>query len=205
MRRLRLFAVLTLASAWLTAASGCASSEARRIRNVHTVTPGVLIRGSQPDEPGLRELHDDFGVKTVVNFNDVSNDSQAPLVARAGLKYLPLRDNPWVEAGDRELYLSFLKTVRNGRQEAEGPVYVHCRNGADRVGLAVGVYRIVECGWDARRALAELRRYQPLHMGFVFYRYPTILREVERDRSKWLAELEEVPDPPILTAGPNPR
>jgi protein tyrosine/serine phosphatase len=204
MRRVHLL-VLALTTICLTAASGCASSEARNIGNVHTVTSGVLIRGSQPDEQGLRELRTDFGVRTVIHFNDVSNDSQAPLAARTGLKYLPLRDNPWVEAGDRELHLSFLKTVRDAKRSGEAPVYVHCKNGHDRVGLAVGIYRIVECGWNARQALSELRRYQPLLMSMVYYRYPAILRDVERDRSKWLAELENAPDPPIQTAGPNPR
>ena len=183
---------------------GCASSEARNIGNVHTVTPGLLIRGSQPDARGLRELREEFGVTTVINFNDVSNDSEAPLAARAGLKYLPLRDNPWVEAGDHELYLSFLKTVRNARRDGEGPVYAHCRLGCDRVGLAVGIYRIIECGWDAKQALAELRRYQPLHMSMVFHRYPAILREVERTRCDWLRELEEASDPPLKLAGQDP-
>ena len=43
------------------------------------------------------------------------------------------------------------KTVRDPRSR---PVYVHCDTGSDRVGVAVGVYRIVECGWDAGRAIA---------------------------------------------------
>ena len=200
MRRVQILAIFALAFTWVMATSGCSTSESHNLYNVHTVTPGVLIRGSQPDKRALQELRNDFGVKTVVNFNDVTNASEAPLAADVGLHYLPLCDNPWVDAGDRELHLAFLKTVRDARRSGDVPVYVHCRTGSDRVGLAVAIYRIVECGWNAEGALAELRRYQPVHMSIVFARYPDILREVERNRQQWLDDLETMSDPPVQTA-----
>jgi hypothetical protein len=184
--------VVTLLSAGLT---GCFPSESPHVYNVHTVVPGVLVRGGQPDERGMRELRDQFGIKTVINFNNRSPKSEAGVAACLGLNYLPLPDNPFVEKGDRELHLSFLKTVRDAQRNA--PVYVHCRTGSDRVGLAVAVYRIVECGWDADCALAELRDYQPYHMEVFFHRYPAILRDVEQHRSDWLRWLDEMPDPPV--------
>src|SRR5688572_4981959 len=124
--------IVTLLSAGV---AGCFPSESRHVYNVHTVVPGVLMRGGQPDERGMRELRDDFGITTVVNFNDLTTKSEAGVAACLGLNYLPLPDNPFVEKGDRELHLSFLKAVRDAQRN--GPVYVHCRNGSDRVGLAV--------------------------------------------------------------------
>jgi protein-tyrosine phosphatase len=114
-----------------------------------------------------------------------------------GLNYLPLRDNPFEEAGDRELHLAFLKTVRDARRDGNGPVYIHCRTGSDRAGLAVAIYRVIECGWDTPRALDELRHYQPYYMAIFFHRYPAILRDVEAHRADWLRQLDEMPDPPI--------
>lgn len=143
----------------------------------------------------MRALRDDLGIRTIVNFNNRTNKSEAKLAARMGLAYLPLRDNPFKEAGDRERYLAFLKTVREQCRNA--PVYVHCATGSDRAGLAVAVYRVVECGWDASRALAELRRHQPYYMAVFFHRYPTILRDVERDRDNWLRQLDAMGDPPV--------
>lgn len=175
--------------------TGCFPSESPELHNVHTVTPGVLLRGGQPGRLGLRHLRDDFGIRTVVNFNDRTCKSEAKHAARMGLNYLPLPDNPFDESGDRELYLAFLKTVRDQCRNA--PVYVHCHTGSDRVGLAVAIYRIVECGWDTRRAVAELRRYQPYYFAVFFRHYPSILEDVERHRCDWLRQLEEMPDPPV--------
>src|SRR6476469_4781590 len=72
-------------------------SESPKLYNAHTVTPGLLVRGGQPDAAGLHVLRDDFGVRTVVNLNHKTNDSEAALVANAGLSYLPLRDEPFNE------------------------------------------------------------------------------------------------------------
>jgi protein tyrosine/serine phosphatase len=175
-------------------------SESPHLYNVHTVVPGVLVRGGQPNRLGLRELRDEFGITTVVNFNDRTNKSEAKVVPRMGLNYLPLRDNPFSEKGDRELHLAFLKTVRNAPRD--GPVYVHCATGSDRAGLAVGIYRVVECGWTAEQALAELRQYQPYWMAVFFHRYPVILRDVEQHRSEWLRQLDDMPDPPVRRPPP---
>src|SRR5688572_25107863 len=84
---------------------GCASSECSHVPAVHTVTPGVLIRGAQPGKRGLRELRDEFGIRTVVNFNDFTNKSEAKAATEIGLNYLPLNDDPFNDAGDRELVL----------------------------------------------------------------------------------------------------
>jgi hypothetical protein len=173
--------------------TGRFSSEVPDVYNVHTVVPGLLVRGGQPTERGLTELRDKLGIRTVVNLNDLTVKSTAKLAARAGLDYVPLPDNPFDEADDRQVHLGFLKAVRE--QGRYGPVYVHCKTGSDRTGLAVGIYRIVECGWDASRALAELRQNQPYWMAVFFHHYPAILRDVERHRDEWLGALDDVPNP----------
>jgi protein-tyrosine phosphatase len=145
----------------------------------------------------MRELRDEFDVKTLINFNDRTAESEAKIAEDLCLNYLPLPDNPFFDAGDQQLHLAFMKAVRDAERNGEAPVYVHCRTGLDRAGLAVGVYRIVECNWTAEQALAELRRYQrPLYAMF-FARYQDILHEVERTRDDWRSRLSETPAPTI--------
>ena len=201
-----------LCVAGVTAAAmsmGCApfrsarpASEASHVRFVYTVTPGVLIRGAEPDDEGMRELRDNFGVKTLVNFNNLSTESEAELAAKFGLNYLPLPDKPISETGDENLHLAFIKAVREAKLKGELTVYVHCDTGLDRVGLAVGVYRIVEDGWTAERAVAELRGYQRYFLAVFFYRYDDILREVERTREEWRTRLNNAPAPPVQRNAP---
>lgn len=192
-----------LASRWLVIAAlsttaavpGCLPSESKYVANVKTVTPGMLVRGAQTDERGLRELMETYGVRTVVNFNDVTNDSEGKIAAKLGLNYLPLKDNPWDDKNDRELLLAFLKVVRD--QPRNGPIYVHCKVGSDRGGAAVGVYRVVLCGWSADDAAKEVRRHQDWLHALWFSGIGNFLHEVERQRSQWLQWLDAAPDPQL--------
>lgn len=42
---------------------------------------------------------------------------------------------------------------------ANGPVFVHCKRGADRTGTVIALYRMVHDGWDSKKALNEARSY----------------------------------------------
>jgi protein-tyrosine phosphatase len=38
-----------------------------------------------------------------------------------------------------------------------GPVFVHCKRGADRTGMVIAVYRISHDQWDNQKALSEAK------------------------------------------------
>ena len=181
----------------LACGGGCMPTETPGVSNVHTVVAGVLIRGGQPNEQGLRTLRDSHGVTSVVNFNHLTTEAEAKDAARVGLYYLPLHDNPFDDADNEQLVLQFLKFLRERGRYGGGAVYVHCKTGQDRTGIAIAAWRILECNWTADQALAELRTHQNLPHAAFFQNIPPYVRGIERNRAHWLAKLDSAPDPPV--------
>lgn len=179
--------------------AGCASTELRgKVGNVHTVVPGVLVRGGQPDEAGFRALRQAYGISTVVNLNNVGTEREAKAVTGLGMTYVGLPSNPF--RPDAQRLRAFLTVVRAARES--GPVYVHCQEGMDRTGVAVAVYRVVEQGWDCERALAELRSHQLFPHGLLFPAIKPFVRDVCRHRVEWQTGAGSEPGGPTVAPAP---
>jgi hypothetical protein len=202
--RFRLLVLCALAS--LCAVGGCAVNDAKTgLSNVHTVSPGVLVRGAQPSERGFRTLYDDYGVRTVVNLNDSTATSEAKVVESLGMRYVALPSD--ASHPDADKVLEFVRIVRdagstpgNGSGNGGGAVYVHCQHGMDRTGYAVAAYRILVDGWDADRAMAELRGYQAFPHAMLFPAIEPFVRGVYRDRDALRTRLAPVPTPAATPA-----
>ena len=165
---------------------GCAGVPSEiDVYNVHTVVPGVLVRGGQPDEKGFRTLRDSHGVAVVVNLNDLTAKRERAMVEACGMTYIPLPSNAW--RPEQAKVLAFLRAVEVAK--GRGAVYVHCRHGMDRTGLAIAAYRITAQGWDCERALDELRGYQGFGHAMMFPRIPTMVRDIARDCADWRREV----------------
>ncbi|HEX8914140.1 MAG TPA: tyrosine-protein phosphatase [Humisphaera sp.] len=147
------------------------------VGNFAWVSP-TLCRGEQPTAEGFREL-ERLGVRTVVNLRAQHDDR--PMLTGTSLGYVRIPCSAW--GVDAEHLRQFLAVVND---PARQPVFVHCQHGADRTGFVVAGYRMVEMGWDARSAEAELRGfgYHP-----IWFRIPaTLLRlDVASLRDKGLA------------------
>jgi uncharacterized protein (TIGR01244 family) len=120
--------------------------------NFHRVNAQVY-RGAQPTAEGIRELAK-LGVKVVVNLRDeVNGADEQSAVEAAGMRYItiPMRG---LHAPTNEQIASVLKLLND---PASGPVFVHCRRGADRTGTVLACYRITHDHWDNTKALAEAR------------------------------------------------
>jgi hypothetical protein len=201
------------------AGGGCAVNDSKTgLSNVHTVAPGVLVRGAQPGERGFRTLRDEYAVRTVVNLNDATAESEAKVVESLGMRYVALPSNAFRPDADK--VLAFLQTVRDqqlppggssgssgssgsdgGNAAGGGAVYVHCRHGMDRTGYAVAAYRILVDGWDADRAMAELRGIQAFPHALLFPAIEPFVRGVYRDREALSARLMP-PTTPVAPATP---
>ena len=125
------------------------------VPNFHKVSIQVY-RGAQPTDQGLLNLAK-LGIKTVIDLReaDAHTLAEKKVVEAAGMRFIniPMRGlgAPTAEQ------LSRVLTLFN--DESAGPVFVHCRRGADRTGTVVACYRIAHDHWDNRAALQEARSF----------------------------------------------
>jgi tyrosine-protein phosphatase SIW14 len=112
-----------------------------------------LYRGGQPSAEGLQELQR-MGVHVIVDLRGSPSRAERDAVAKLGMQYVSIpshcpfpSDKPWER---------FLEVVRENRGEK---IFVHCRLGDDRTGLAVATYRIAYEGWSAEEALREMKAF----------------------------------------------
>lgn len=122
------------------------------------VAEGRLYRSGEVSPAQLEHLREDLGVRRVICLLDPSADvTQAERAAaeRLGIEWhnVPMGGSGQSTTADRERVLALL------RDPNAPPTLVHCAAGANRTGLAVGLYRIHEQGWSYDQVLDEMRRY----------------------------------------------
>ena len=121
------------------------------IENFHQVDEKVY-RGAQPTEEGFRYLSS-LGIKIVIDLREHDGRSlrEERSVTAAGMQYInvPMTGLTPPTAAEMGKILAVLE------DSAGGPVFVHCRRGADRTGAVIAAYRIDHDNWDSMRALDE--------------------------------------------------
>jgi len=132
--------------------SSAASLPLAGVPNFYKVDNQVY-RGAQPTVEGFVSLAK-LGVKTVIDLRELGEHSQAgeeAIVKEQGMRYLsiPLKKmgTPSVETISRILGLL--------NDSSAGPVFVHCKRGADRTGAVIACYRISHDFWSNAQALSE--------------------------------------------------
>lgn len=148
-RRAAIFSALvalTVGSAW--------ASQDNNLPNFQKVNDHVY-RGGQPTGTGFQKLAQ-LGVKTVVDLRDIGEHSQADeqkAVTDLGMRYvnIPMHGMSTPQESQVAAALAVLDDT------ASGPVFVHCRRGADRTGGVIAVYRISHDQWENKKALNEAK------------------------------------------------
>lgn len=130
-----------------------AAAQVAGVENFHRVNDRIY-RGAQPTDAGFQNLAK-LGVKTIIDLRETDGRSAAEkkAVENAGMHYIniPLQgmSAPSPDAVDKVMALF--------NDESAGPVFIHCRRGADRTGTMVACYRISHDGWNNAKALQEAR------------------------------------------------
>lgn len=137
-----------------------------------------LYRGAQPDDDGFRFLRD-LGIRTIVSFRN--DDAERALVESLGMRFVQIpvsfRVFGWGDDFDVTDVQRFLEVVDD---PTAGPVFFHCKRGADRTGSIAAIYRIARQGWDADEAYSEAR-----DIGLRWWYFP-----VEGQIKKYAAEVQ---------------
>jgi len=153
MRRLRqavssVAVVLTLLCATASAQNATISAELPRFQQVNE----KLYRSGQPRKGGLTRLRE-LGINTIINLRGGSAQTRAEEVeARAlGLNYFNVALPNWGRPQDTRVarILELIAAPENGR------VLLHCKDGVDRTGMIVAIYRVMHEAWTSQKALAE--------------------------------------------------
>jgi len=147
-------AALLIAATLVTASVGAAADPAG-VPNFHKVND-LVYRGAQPTDEGFRNLSR-LGIKTVIDLREADGRSvaEARVVKADGMTYVsvPMRGLGAPTAEQMSRVLGILD------DNSAGPVFVHCRRGADRTGTVLACYRITHDHWDNAKALSEARSF----------------------------------------------
>ena len=150
--RLAIFVTLVL---FTSAGFAQQRADQEKLPNFHEVN-SKLYRGAQPKVGGLQQLVG-RGIKTIVNLRGQGEGvrKEEEEARAAGLRYFSIPFDRMGRPDDAELkqVLSIIDTPENQ------PVFVHCKQGVDRTGTVIAIYRITHDGWTSEQAKAEANRY----------------------------------------------
>ena len=174
-----------------------AQSPAGGIKNFYQVDQHVY-RGAQPDKEGFQVLAK-LGVKTVIDLreSDARSRMEERLVTAAGMSYMNVPMTGLTPPTDTEIS----KILGVLESDNTGPVFVHCKRGADRTGAVIAAYRIDHDGWDNDKALKEA-----MSRGMSLFQLPRqgYIRSFQRRTIEASAPVSKIPVVPAAILAPQP-
>ena len=140
-----------LASAGFAARSAAPGMEG--VRNFQKVDDHVY-RGAQPTRQGFSNLSK-LGIQTVIDLREPGDRSasERKWVTDAGMRYVSVPMYGMATPANE----SVLKVLGLLEDRGTGPVFVHCKRGADRTGGVIACYRVEHDHWKNDQALSEAR------------------------------------------------
>lgn len=113
-----------------------------------------LYRCSKPTREIMQKLQEN-GVKVIIDLKNSNKKNQLQemnLAKEFGIKYVNIKQTAIFPPSKEEVstIFSYIK---------EGPIALHCKNGRDRTGTLVGIYRKVKYGWNYEKTEKEMEKF----------------------------------------------
>jgi tyrosine-protein phosphatase SIW14 len=150
-----MFSPIRLPAALLTLGLPVFAASAPGIQNFDQVDAHVY-RGGQPTPEGFQYLAK-LGVRIIIDLREADTRSQGEqrVVTGAGMRYINVPMSGLTPPTEAEI-AKILALLEDG---TAGPVFVHCRRGADRTGAVIAAYHIDHDHWDNTRALKDAKAH----------------------------------------------
>lgn len=163
--------------------------------NFGVVKPGRVYRSAQPKE-GLSKLVDDWKVASILNLrgggaSDSFYQNEVQVTSAKGVDFYDYPMSATRRPSRRDL-LVLLDLFERCRY----PLLIHCKSGADRTGMASGLYLMAQGGVSPTRALDAFS----LYYGHVPLFGPNRLHEPFREYAEWLSGQGRTHSPARLRA-----
>jgi hypothetical protein len=158
--------------------------------NVHVVLPGRLYRGAQRSPQQLAELVRKHDIRTVLNLRGLCNPLPWYLDQLKVVQQLEISQEDVCLSAGRMPPAQELRRLLQVLDEAEKPIFLHCRRGSDRTGLACAVAMLLEADVTLEQARGHLHwRYGHVSLG-----RPAYLHRFFDLYEEWLAGRPHSPD-----------
>lgn len=155
-------AFLVILLAFCTAAVPQQNRPALRSVPRHTKVTGIanfgevtatLYRGGYPSPQGLESLKK-MGVSIIIDMRGGASKAEGSAATGLGMQYISI---PWrCPFPTDKPFARFLKIINDNQGKK---IFVHCRLGDDRTGLAIATYRMANEGWSPDEAMNEMKEF----------------------------------------------
>jgi protein-tyrosine phosphatase len=127
-----------------------------------------VFRGLQPTRQDIATLASS-GIRTVLDLRGALDHKgwERQAVEAAGMRYIRVGMSGFFAPSDRQID----KILAVLDDPTLGPIFVHCRRGADRSGVVIACYRITHDHWTNGQAMAEARQQGFSHFEVLMERY----------------------------------
>ena len=138
--------------------------------NLHSVVEGQVYRGAQPPPELIDELVKDYGVHTIVNLRGCGLPNDWYARETQAVQRLGINQEDICFSAVRLPSAVELRRLVEVLDKTEYPIYLHCRRGADRTGLAAAIVMLLQPDESAGApgpTFAQARRQLGLWYGHV--------------------------------------